>query len=143
MSQPAQEPRYASGKICYVEIPATDAQHSADFYHRAFGWAIRRHGDGTLAFDDTVGQVSGMWVLGRKPATEAGLIISIMVADAGAACAAITAAGGEIAQPVDPDASEITAWFRDPAGNLMGIYQQSGLAEAESRNAPAADRANA
>lgn len=25
MSQPTQEPRYASGKICYVEIPATEA----------------------------------------------------------------------------------------------------------------------
>lgn len=133
MASSTHEPTLASGKICYVEIPATDVQESADFYSRAFGWPLRRHGDGSLAFDDTVGQVSGMWVLGRKPATEAGLIISIMVADAAAACEAIVAAGGEIVRPVDPDASEITAWFRDPAGNVMGVYQERGLAGAGER----------
>lgn len=133
MTSPTLGPAYASGKICYLEIPASDVQQSADFYSRAFGWPLRRHGDGTLAFDDTVGQVSGMWVLGRKPATDAGLIVSIMVADATAACEAIVAAGGVIVRPVDPDASEVTAWFRDPAGNLMGIYQEGALAGAEGK----------
>jgi len=69
-----------------------------------------------------------MWVLGRKPAGEAGLIVSIMVADARASCEAIVAAGGAIVRPVDPDASEIIAWFHDPAGNLMGIYEERALA---------------
>lgn len=87
----------------------------------------------TTTFDDIVGEVSGTWVLGRKLATEPGLIISIMVADAGTACAAIVVAGGEITQPVNPDAAEITAWFpRDPAGNVMGIYEQRGLVGADS-----------
>jgi predicted enzyme related to lactoylglutathione lyase len=135
MASSTQEPSLASGKICYIEIPATDVQRSADFYSRAFGWPLRRHGDGSLAFDDTVGHVSGMWVLGRKPATEAGLIISIMLADGAAACAAILAAGGAIVRLIDPDASEITAWFRDPAGNVMGIYRQQGLAGAEGERA--------
>jgi predicted enzyme related to lactoylglutathione lyase len=131
MTPTTQQPTYAPGKICYVEIPATDVQQSADFYHRAFGWPIRRRNDGSVAFDDTVGQVSGMWVLGRKPATEPGLIISIMVADANAACAAVVAAGGEITKPVDPNARELTAWFRDPAGNVMGIYEERGPSGAE------------
>ena len=40
-------------------------------------------------------------------------------------------AGGEVVQPIDPHASEVTATFRDPAGNVIGLYQQPGLAETE------------
>ena len=72
-------PTYANGKICYVEIPATDITGSADFYKRLFGWNVRTRGDGSVAFDDTVGQVSGSWVVGRRPATEPGLMLYIMV----------------------------------------------------------------
>jgi len=75
------EPQFANGKICYIEIPATSAAESANFYHRAFGWSLRTHEDGSLSFDDTVGQVSGMFVPGRKPSAEAGLIISMALQD--------------------------------------------------------------
>jgi uncharacterized protein len=37
---------------------------------------------------------------------------------------AIVANGGEIVQPVGADAPEITARFRDPGGNVIGLYQQ-------------------
>ena len=67
-------PTLANGKICYVEMPATDIARSADFYRRVFGWQIRQRGDGSTAFDDTVGEVSGTWVLNRPPATEPGLL---------------------------------------------------------------------
>jgi len=116
-------PTFASGKICYIEIPATDITTSAGFYERAFGRKLRRHDDGSVAFDDAVNEVSGTWVLGRKPASEPGLIVSIMVADGAAAVEEIVAAGGEIVAPIDPDAHEVTAWFRDPGGNVLGIYQ--------------------
>lgn len=125
-------PTLASGKICYLEIPAVDVGRSAEFYEQVFGWRIRRRGDGETAFDDSVNEVSGTWVLGRPPSAEPGLIVYIMVASAAAAAAAIVAAGGEIVQPVDPDAHEVYAHFRDPAGNVLGIYQQPGLAEAEA-----------
>ena len=57
-------PTLANGKICYVEIPAGEIARSAEFYKRVFGWAIRKRGDGSTAFDDTTGEVSGTWVLG-------------------------------------------------------------------------------
>ena len=60
-------PTYGHGKICYVEIPATDVARSAAFYETAFGWKTRKRGDGALAFDDGVGEVSGTWVTGRPP----------------------------------------------------------------------------
>ncbi len=65
-------PTLANGKICYIEMPATDIARSADFYKRVFGWVIRKRGDGSTAFDDTTGQVSGTWVLGRPPAAKPG-----------------------------------------------------------------------
>jgi len=127
----ADGPAYRTGKLCYVEIPAADVTRSAEFYERVFGWGMRRRGDGALAFDDTVGAVSGTFVTGRPPAASPGLLIYVMVADARAAVDAVTAAGGEIVRPIDPGAGEVFAWFADPAGNVLGIYQQPGLAETE------------
>jgi uncharacterized protein len=127
-------PTYRTGKICYVEIPATDIRRSAEFYHRAFGWQIRQRGDGSTAFDDTVSEVSGAWVLGRPAASQPGLMVYIMVGSAAAAMQAIVSAGGEIVHQSDTNAREVVATFRDPAGNLIGIYQQPGLAEAEAKS---------
>jgi hypothetical protein len=129
MAAPAKTPTYRTGKICYVEIPATDVQQSAAFYSRAFGWQTRRRGDGAIAFDDTVNQVSGTWVTERPPTTEPGLVVYIMVADAAKTVDAITAAGGTIVELIDAKAREVFALFRDPAGNVLGIYQQPGLAD--------------
>lgn len=117
-------PTYANGKICYIEIPATDVQRSAEFYEKLFGWSIRQRGDGSTAFDDTVGEVSGTWVRGRPPATTPGLLIYIMVDSVAKTVDAVIANGGEITQPIGVDAPEITARFRDPAGNVIGLYQQ-------------------
>jgi predicted enzyme related to lactoylglutathione lyase len=117
-----------TGKICYVELPAIDVQRSADFYQRVFGWNIRKRGDGATSFDDSVGDVSGAGVTGRPPSTEAGMVVYIMVADAAAASKAIVDAGGTIVRPVDPASKEVIAFFRDPAGNVLGIYQDRGAA---------------
>ena len=116
-------PTFANGKICYIEMPAIDAARSADFYRRVFGWNIRKRGDGSLAFDDGVGEVSGTWVTGRPPSTTPGLMIYIMVDSVAATIDAAIAQGGELVQPVGADAPEITARFRDPAGNVIGLYQ--------------------
>jgi predicted enzyme related to lactoylglutathione lyase len=47
-----------------------------------------------------------------------------MVDDVNVTIDAITANGGEIVQPVGADTPEITARFRDPGGNVLGLYQQ-------------------
>ena len=117
-------PTLANGKICYVEMPADDIRRSADFYGEVFGWQIRQRGDGSTAFDDTAGEVSGTWVLGRSPAAAPGLLLYIMVDSVRATLDAIVAHGGEIVQPIGADAPEVTARFRDPGGNVIGLYQQ-------------------
>ncbi|HEV7487382.1 MAG TPA: VOC family protein [Thermoanaerobaculia bacterium] len=117
-------PTLANGKICYIEIPAIDIERSADF--------IRRCSAGRSANAATVGspsttppdRVSGTWVTGRPPSPTPGLLIYIMVDNVNATIDTITANGGEIVQPVGADAPEITARFRDPGGNVIGLYQQ-------------------
>jgi predicted enzyme related to lactoylglutathione lyase len=113
-----------NGKICYIEIPAIDIQRSSEFYAGVFGWPLRTRGNGQVVFDDTTGQVSGTWVTGRPPSPQPGLLIYIMVDDINSTIDLITATGGEIVQPVGADAPEITARFRDPGGNVVGLYQQ-------------------
>jgi predicted enzyme related to lactoylglutathione lyase len=117
-------PTLGNGKICYVEIPASDVQRSAEFYEKVFGWRIRKRGDGSTAFDDGVGEVSGTWVTGRAAAITPGLLIYIMVDSVAATMETLVARGGELVQPIGADAPEITARFRDPAGNVLGLYQQ-------------------
>ncbi len=108
-------PTFANGKICYIEMPSTDVTHSADFYQRVFGWNIRKRSDGSIAFDDTVNEVSGTWIKGRPPQGNPGLMVYIMVDSVSATVDAIVANGGEIVQPMGADAPEITARFRADA----------------------------
>ena len=116
-------PTSGNGKICYVEMPASDIKRSAEFYEKVFGWRIRQRGDSSTAFDDTAGAVSGTWVTGRPPATP-GLLIYIMVDSVAATIETVVARGGELVQAIGVDAPEITARFRDPGGNVIGLYQQ-------------------
>ena len=119
-------PTLTDGKLCYIEIPAVDVRRSADFYAQVFGWRIRQRGDGRTAFDDTTGEVSGSWVVGRKASSEPGLLFYIMVDSVAEAVDAVVAHGGVLVQPIGADAPEVTARFRDPAGNVIGLYQDPG-----------------
>src|SRR5258708_16989878 len=117
-------PTLANGKICYIEMPATDIARSAEFYKRVFGWNVRKRGDGSIAFDDTVGEVSGTWVTGRPPAAKPGLLFYVMVDSVAACLDVIVANGGEIVQPIGGDAPVITGPFRAPGGNGIGRFHQ-------------------
>jgi predicted enzyme related to lactoylglutathione lyase len=124
MMENEKHPTYGNGKVCYIEVPAVDVNASSHFYKEVFGWQLRQRGDGNIAFDDAVGEVSGTWVLGRKAATEPGLLIYIMVDSVAATVESVVAHGGKIVQPIGMDAPEITARFSDPAGNVIGLYQE-------------------
>jgi len=117
-------PSNTNGKICYVEMPATDIARSSEFYQRVFGWNVRTRRNGSVAFDDTTGQVSGSWVIGRPPASAPGILFHIMVDSVEESVAAVVKNGCEIVQKIGVDAPEITARFRDPGGNIIGLYQE-------------------
>jgi uncharacterized protein len=118
-----KHPTFGNGKICYLEIPSADPGASANFYQSVFGWQTRDNSEGQLSFDDGVTEVSGTWVTGVKPASEAGIVISIMVSDIYAAITLIEKNGGRIILPVDESIQEKFARFTDPYGNILGLYQ--------------------
>jgi predicted enzyme related to lactoylglutathione lyase len=126
-------PTLTNGKLYYIEIPAIDIQRSADFYAKVFGWHISRRADGSTAFDDPTGEVSGTWVVGRPVSTVPGALMFIMVDSVAATLDAIIAQGGEIVhaeggeivQSIGVATPEI-ARFHDPAGNVFGLFQIPG-----------------
>lgn len=114
------------GKIVYLEIPTEDVQGSAQFYREVFGWRTRERSDGALAFDDTPGEVSGAFRTGRPAQQEPGLLVYVNVADVASSIRQVEASGGAVVQPIGGDPGEITARFRDPAGNMLALYQEPG-----------------
>jgi len=128
MAAEQKQPDLANGKVCYIIIPAADIDASADFYQKCFGWNIRRRSKGELSFDDTVGQVSGMWMTGLKPNKDSDLRIYIMVDDIAKTVDTVKANGGSIIKDFDLNEPEVIADFADPFGNVFGLYQERTLA---------------
>jgi len=83
-----------TGRFATSKFPVTDIVRSAGFYGQVFGWQIRKRGDGSTAFDDGVGEVSGVWVLGRPAASTPGLMVHTRVDSVAATLNAIVAKWG-------------------------------------------------
>jgi len=71
-------------------------------------------------------EVSGEWVLDRQPTGDAGVLVFVRVDEVEATLQKIVEAGGEIIVPRTPQGEGIAyATFRDPAGNVLGIFQEA------------------
>lgn len=114
------------GKICYIEMPTKDVAQSAKFYTTIFGWTTRTRGDGSTAFDDSTGAVSGTWRTDRKPSKDGGALTYIMVDSVDETIKKVVAAGGKIVTPKTEISgpNDYYAHFTDPSGNLFGLYQE-------------------
>lgn len=116
-------------RLCYLEIPAVDVHGSAAFYEKVFGWNIRHRESDRPSFDDATGDISGAWVKNRPPSREPGFLPYIWVDSIDATLAKIAANRGVVFQSPRPDEPGGTCWFatfHDPAGNLIGLYQEGG-----------------
>ena len=114
-------------RLCYLEIPATDVRQSVDFYERVFGWNIRHRDSAHPSFDDATGDVSGAFTTGRQISPQPGLLPYIWVDSIDATLNRAAAEGGVVVEPPHPDSPASACWiatFRDPAGNLIGLYQE-------------------
>ena len=122
-------------RLCYLEIPAQDPHQSAAFYEQVFGWRIRGRDTERPCFDDATGYVSGAWVTGRNIAPTPGLLPYIWVDDIASTLSAVQTCGGEVVEPPHHDApgGEWIATFLDPAGNVIGLYQEGTSPEDKTR----------
>jgi len=115
------------GHVSYLEIPAVDPERSAAFYEAVFGWSIRRDESGHRSFDDRSGDLIGRWVAGRPVSSEPGLLPFIYVDRIDEIVARVVTRGGEIVKPPYPEGNLWVATIRDPAGNVMAIWQAGAI----------------
>ncbi len=111
------------GGISYLGMPARDAAESAEFYHAVFGWEIRGDSD-SLSFSDGTGHVIGHWRTDLTASGEAGIRPYIYVTQLDRVLRAAAEQGAEIVSPPYAEGSLTIATFRDPAGNVVGIWQE-------------------
>ena len=114
--------RARHGKVSYKQIPAVDTEQSAAFYQKVFGWSVRgdaRH----RSFDDASGDLIGAWITDRAISREPGILPYIYVDGIDATLEQVEANGGEVVRAPYPEGPLWVATFRDPAGNLIGVWQ--------------------
>jgi predicted enzyme related to lactoylglutathione lyase len=120
----ANNPLARHGGLTYLHIPAADLRQSADFYGGVLGWTIEVRKDG-LRFADRDGLLIGGIGLGPAQREER-LVCYFYVEDIEAAVARAAAAGGEVVSPPAAEPDIHVARVRDPAGNLIGLWQFTG-----------------
>ena len=111
------------GHVSYLEIPAAEIEQSAAFYEAVFDWQIQRRDDGNASFDDRSGDLIGRWVACRAASREPGILPFIYVDRIDDIVARIATQGGQIVTAPYAEGDLWVATFRDPAGNVMGIWQ--------------------
>jgi predicted enzyme related to lactoylglutathione lyase len=112
------------GGLSYLEIPTTDVRRSATFYEAILGWRVEWRGADDARFEDATGHLIGRWVAGRASARDPGLLPYFYVDGVADASGRAAALGGEVIRPPYSEGNLRVATVRDPAGNLVGFWQQ-------------------
>ena len=118
-----QHPVFRAGGISYLRVPATDPQASAAFYETVFGWTVR--GDRPdPAFEDGSGHVIGHFRADHVVAGEGGVRPYIFVENLDETLEKAITHGAELVEEPYPEGDLWVALIRDPAGNVVGVWQQ-------------------
>jgi predicted enzyme related to lactoylglutathione lyase len=110
--------------IDYVEIYVDDIRAAKEFYGGAFGWRFNDYGDAYAGIQapDGGGEVGGITTGDQRGGSPLVLVISD---DLEASRQAVSGAGGEIVEgPFDYPGGR-RFHFRDPSGNVLGVFQPS------------------
>lgn len=123
-----------SGRVVHFEIPYEDGDRARGFYSEAFGWGMQDWGDGayTLVTTGPTGESGAEepgFINGGMMQREAPFgtpIVTIDVDDVDAALATVERLGGTTVAAKQP-VGEMgwSAYFKDPEGNLLGLFQQA------------------
>lgn len=114
--------------VVHFEIGCRDKDATAAFYESCFGWTAEDYGPSTKSF--TTGAPDGiqghLTALGHEP--HAYVLVYVEVDDVAAALEKIELAGGEsLIGPLPvPGQNRSFAWFKDPAGNTLGLIGRKG-----------------
>ena len=114
------------GGLSYLEIPATDIRQSAAFYKAVLGWKIHGNDPEPAKFSDRTGHLIGRWVTSRAAGRKLGMLPYYYVDRIDACVKTAASLGGEIIKSPTPEGDIFVAIVRDPAGNVIGLWQEAG-----------------
>jgi predicted enzyme related to lactoylglutathione lyase len=77
------------------------------------------------AFADATGHVIRHFITGDPAPDQTGILPFVYVKDVDAALARIERYGGSVARSARPEGSLRVATFRDPEGNLIGLWTET------------------
>ena len=123
-----------SGRVVHFEIPFDDGARAQAFYQSAFGWGIMAMPEMGYTMVTTgpngdqgptePGYIGGGMMQRSQPSQ--GPIITVDVEDIDATLATIEQLGGKTVTPrQEVGDMGFTAYFSDPEGNLMGLWQNA------------------
>lgn len=115
----------------WIEIRTNNLETLATFYESVFGWKITDKelaGGSDVWIFDTGGEPrvanlrrGGIWL--RPESESLGFVVYVVVEDIEKMLKRITELGGRILSPKAPVGAGYAAYFRDPSGNLLGLYE--------------------
>jgi uncharacterized protein len=119
----ADEPTvFRPDSISYLRIPAPDPARAATFYGAVFDWEVDPEGG---RFTDGSGHVIGHFVSDIGIAGEDGVRPYVYVEDVERTLVKLSSLGGSSVTAPYPEGNLKVATFRDPSGNVVGIWQQA------------------
>lgn len=126
-----------SGRVVHFEVPFSDGDRARKFYREVFGWTLTEMpelnytGVATGPVADTgmpaePGYIGG-GMFEREPSFPQGPVITIHVDSIDDAFAKITTLGGEpVGEKTVVGEMGFAAYFKDPEGNVMGLWETKG-----------------
>ncbi len=116
--------RHQHHSIDYVEIQVDDLPAAKAFYGGVFGWRFNDYGDDYAGIQapDGDGEVGGITPGDQRGGAPLVLVVS---EDLDGSLRAVDEAGGEVVEgPFDYPGGR-RFHFRDPSGNVLGVFQPS------------------
>ena len=124
-------------KVVHFEIPADNVDRAKKFYKEAFGWDINQypgmeyHMVNTTAVDEKTQQPKEAGAINggltkRNNDTNKATVITVDVENIDNALKSIEKLGGKTVRKKEPVADMgFTAYFKDPEGNIVGLWQSA------------------
>jgi uncharacterized protein len=125
-----------TGRVVHFEIPFDDGDRARKFYAEAFGWNVVEMPELDYTVVSTgptseqgmpteLGFVNG-GMLSRETGPSRGPVITVDVENVDAALETVERLGGKTEVPRTPVGSMgFAAYFTDPEGNLMGLWENA------------------
>lgn len=121
-----------SNRVVHFEIPCDNPEKTMSFFSKVFGWTFQRFGDmeywTVITSEEKLPGINGGLMKKQHPGQP--VVNSIDVVNLDECVKNVVSAGGEIVVPkmAIPSVGWL-AYFKDPDGNIHGIYQNDPSAK--------------